>query len=585
MKLPLRAIVAAAMGVSLLLLVAVSFVAYRSNTGFLETEEWVRHAHEILDTSHRLFIALEDVESSHRGYALSGDRRYLTSLPISRGAVPPLLAKLREITADNPRQAKRRTALEGLIEEKLDWNAEVVRRREKEGLASAVKLFDTNQGKLLMSQVVYLMREIEDEEDALLAARLTESRDDARRTSRNVILISFFGVLMNIGWIVLIFRGIGQAEQSASDLSDSEHRLNLALDSAKMGAWDMDLRTDKTVRTLRHDQIFGYETMQPDWGLGRFTKEHVAPADQALVTQAFAEANKTGVFRLECPIIRQDGIRRWVLIEGTLYRDSRGEPSRMMGIVTDNTLEKEKAADLLRAVAQLAAANKELETFSYSVSHDLRAPLRSIDGFSQAVLEDNAGTLNAESVAHLARVRLASQRMAQLIDDMLEMARVSRVEMRMARVDLSALADAALIELARAEPDRSVETAVTPGLHAEGDERLLRLALTNLLSNAWKFTSKSPTARIEFSSFLQPDGTPAFYVRDNGAGFDPVYAHKLFGAFQRLHTEFEFPGTGVGLATVQRVVHRHGGRIWAESAVGKGATFYFTIEKTKERIT
>lgn len=244
---------------------------------------------------------------------------------------------------------------------------------------------------------------------------------------------------------------------------------------------------------------------------------------------------------------------------------------------------KEQAESLSGAYARLAAANKELESFSYSVSHDLRAPLRSIDGFSQAVLEDCAGTLSAESAGHLARVRGATQRMALLIDDMLELSRVSRVELRPSSVDLSALAGKVLEELAKAAPRREVEVSVAPGLRAEGDERLLRLALTNLLDNAWKFTAKTPGARVEFSSFLQPEGLPAFYVRDNGAGFDPAYAHKLFGAFQRLHAEGEFPGTGVGLATVQRVVHRHGGRVWAESAPGKGATFYFTIPNAPRR--
>ena len=571
------------MSVSLLLLAAVTFVAYRSLAGFLLTEERVGHAHEILDTSHRLFIAIEGVESGHRGYALSGDRRYLPSLPLARAAVPPLLAKLREITEDNPRQARRRGALEDLVAAKLDWAAELVRRREKEGLQSAVRLFDTNQGKLLMSQIVSLMREIEDEEDAVLAARLAESREDARGTSRIVILISFIGALMNIGWIMLIYRGIGRLEQGARALAESEQRLKHALDSAKMGAWDLDLKTGRSVRTLRHDQIFGYAALQPGWAVARFMEAHVAIEHQALVKKAFDDAFESGAFRLECPITRKDGARTWILATGIVFRDARGEPSRMTGVITDITEEKERAAALGSAYAQLENANKELESFSYSASHDLRAPLRAIDGFSLALLEDSAGTLSAECTAHLTRVRQASQRMAQLIDDMLEMSRVSRVEMRVSRVDLSALAEETLSDMAKAEPARRVESSVSPGLHAEGDERLLRLVLSNLLGNAWKFTSKTPAARIEFSSSLEPDGTPAFYVRDNGAGFDPAYAHKLFGAFQRLHSDFEFPGTGVGLATVKRVVHRHGGRVWAESAVGKGATFYFTIDKTHGR--
>lgn len=230
-----------------------------------------------------------------------------------------------------------------------------------------------------------------------------------------------------------------------------------------------------------------------------------------------------------------------------------------------------------RLVDEVKRVNAELETFSYSVAHDLRAPLRSIDGFSQAVLEDCAGRLPAESAENLARVRAASRRMAQLIDDILELSRVSRVEMRRERVDLSALARSIVRELQDGARDRRVEVTVASGLAVEGDARLLRLVLQNLLDNAWKFTSKTDRARIEVSGFQKADGTSVIYVRDNGAGFDPAYAHNLFGTFQRLHDAAEYPGTGVGLSTVQRIIHRHHGQTWAEGSPGQGATFYFSI--------
>jgi light-regulated signal transduction histidine kinase (bacteriophytochrome) len=225
----------------------------------------------------------------------------------------------------------------------------------------------------------------------------------------------------------------------------------------------------------------------------------------------------------------------------------------------------------------LELVNKELEAFSYSVSHDLRAPLRSIDGFSQALIEDYADRLDDQARDYLNRVRAATQRMGHLIDDMLALARVTRTEMRRESVDLSALAGDVLAELQKSEPDRRVESHIEPGLVAQGDTPLLRVVLVNLLGNAWKFTGKQAHARIEFGTHPQKTGEPAYFVRDNGAGFDMTYAGKLFGAFQRLHSPHEFPGTGVGLATVQRVVHRHGGRVWTEGAVGKGATFYFTL--------
>jgi PAS domain S-box-containing protein len=250
-----------------------------------------------------------------------------------------------------------------------------------------------------------------------------------------------------------------------------------------------------------------------------------------------------------------------------------------------NVTERKRAEDELRALndserrhaAQLEVANKELEAFSYSVSHDLRAPLRSIDGFSSALMEDYADQLDDQGLSHLKRIRAATLRMAQLIDDLLKLARVSRSEMRTEAVDLSALADGILAECRKTEPNREVECVVQNHMVGHGDERLLHLVLENLLGNAWKFTSKTPRAKIEFAVADQ-GGEEVYFVRDNGAGFDMAYSEKLFGAFQRLHAAADFPGIGVGLATVQRIVHRHGGRVSADGAVGKGATFSFTLE-------
>jgi len=225
---------------------------------------------------------------------------------------------------------------------------------------------------------------------------------------------------------------------------------------------------------------------------------------------------------------------------------------------------------------QLEAANKELEAFAYSVSHDLRAPLRSIDGFSQALLEDYAAQLPEQGHQYLDRVRAAAQHMAELIDDLLKLSRVTRAALQPESIDVSEIARQILYELQRSQPGRKVEFAIAPDLKANGDPHLVRIALENLLSNAWKFTSKRDEAHIEFG-IMNHDDPKTYFVRDNGAGFDMAYAGKLFGAFQRLHSMEEFPGTGVGLATVQRIIHRHGGRVWVESIVDKGSTFYFTL--------
>lgn len=242
----------------------------------------------------------------------------------------------------------------------------------------------------------------------------------------------------------------------------------------------------------------------------------------------------------------------------------------------------ETQAELLLALEQrngeLAAVNTELESFSYSVSHDLRAPLRSIDGFSHALLETSFDRLDDQGRRHLRYVRDAAQRMAALIDDLLELARVTRAELRRERVDLTAIARTVGTRLQGdgGNGERQVEFVVHRELVANGDPRLLAVVLENLLGNAWKFTSKRPMCRIEFG-LDSKNGQSAFFVRDDGAGFDMAYASKLFGAFQRLHSTADFAGTGIGLATVHRIVRRHGGRIWAEGSVDHGATFYFTL--------
>jgi light-regulated signal transduction histidine kinase (bacteriophytochrome) len=226
--------------------------------------------------------------------------------------------------------------------------------------------------------------------------------------------------------------------------------------------------------------------------------------------------------------------------------------------------------------AELQAVNKELEAFSYSVSHDLRAPLRSIDGFSQVLQEDYTEHLDETGRDCTARIRRSAQYMGALIDDMLNLARVTQSELTRSQVDLSAQAREIVEKLRLEVPHRAVEIEIANGIEARGDAHLLRIALTNLLNNAWKFTAGRSPARVEFGKETV-NGETSYFVRDNGVGFDMAYVGKLFGAFQRLHDVREFPGTGVGLATVQRIISKHGGHVWAKGEPGRGATFYFTL--------
>ena len=237
-------------------------------------------------------------------------------------------------------------------------------------------------------------------------------------------------------------------------------------------------------------------------------------------------------------------------------------------------------ARVVQRTQELTAANKELESFSYSVSHDLRAPLRAVDGFSQALMEDEGKRISEDGHEHLRRLRAAANRMGQLIDDLLRLSRLTRAELRREPVDLSVLAREVADGLRKGEPERDTTFDIASDLPTRGDPRLLRVVLENLLGNAWKFTSQRSGARIEFFAESH-QGRPRYCVRDNGAGFDMAYAGKLFTPFQRLHRADEFPGSGIGLATVQRIIHRHGGDISAESVPGGGATFRFTLEESQ----
>jgi PAS domain S-box-containing protein len=319
--------------------------------------------------------------------------------------------------------------------------------------------------------------------------------------------------------------------------------------------------------------------------------ESIHPEDSDRIVAACARLIQGEPLQEEYRIIRPRGEIRWIFARIFPIYSQSGEILRHVGIAA-NITERKQAEQKIRELnqqlemrvqqrtAELTAANKELESFSYSVSHDLRSPLRGIDGFSKALLERYQDQLDDKGKHYLNRIRSGTQRMGELIDDLLQLSRVTRSQMRPTQVNLSAIAQEIAQELSESNPERLVNWLISPDLIVSGDRQLLRIILENLLNNAWKFTSVKIQADIELSCMKchKSNGSSlAYFVRDNGVGFDAFYANKLFQPFQRLHTAEEFPGTGIGLATVQRIVHRHGGDVWAEGLVGEGATFYFTL--------
>jgi PAS domain S-box-containing protein len=375
-----------------------------------------------------------------------------------------------------------------------------------------------------------------------------------------------------------------RAERAESAVAESDSRLSQIIDNTSAVIYLRDCDGKYILVNRQYENLFGVRREK----LVGLTDHDIFPVELA---DAF-RANDLKALESRVPLQMEevaphaDGPHTYITVKYPVT-DATGNPSAVCGISTDITEVKHAQEEIRRLNAELEervrqrtteleASTRELDAFAYSVSHDLRAPLRALDGFSQVLAEDYADVLDETGREYLRRIQAATVRMGQLIDDLLDLSRTTRMELRRQPVDLAHLADEVTAELRAAEPDRVVTIDIDEGLHGSGDPHLLRLVLQNLIGNAWKFTGQRTAARIELG-VQERNGQSVFFVRDNGAGFDPRYADKLFAPFQRVHSAKDFPGSGIGLAIVWRIIRRHGGEVWAESTPGSGATFFFTL--------
>jgi PAS domain S-box-containing protein len=386
---------------------------------------------------------------------------------------------------------------------------------------------------------------------------------------------------------VKVTRDVTERRRMEERLRASESRYRRLFEAARDGILILDAGTRQITDVNPFMvELLGYSR---DEFVGKELWEIGMLQDAEVSRRALRALQETGYIRYEdLPLRTKDGRIRDVEFVSNVYAENGQQVIQCN--IRDIAARKQAEAEIRQLTAdleervrdrtlQLEALNHDLEAFNASVSHDLHAPLRRIDGFVDALQDDYADTIDADGLQFIQAIRVATHRMHELIDALLALGRFSRHEIEQQVVDLSALAHRVAAELHHSHPTRQVDCVIADGLTTHGDARLLRTVLDNLLSNAWKFTAMKAQARIEVGRQTAPEGTSVFFVRDNGAGFDMAYVDKLFGAFQRLHGDTEFPGTGIGLASVHLIIHRHSGRVWAEGVVDQGATFYFSLSK------
>jgi PAS domain S-box-containing protein len=570
--------VIAVSGTALSILVTVGILSYRRTLQEDEDQKWVAHTHLVLQELDAILADLINEETGQRGYIITGDDSYLQAYSFSLQRLQRDIGEVRGLTVDNAAQQRSLSHLDPLLATRLLQLQQGVAARQKQGMTAAVSAAKTGGGQQTMDQARTLIAGMQREEQRLLGERLEKVSTSSRWAKVLIVVGDVMAFFFLLAAALIVHQEMARRKKMEEELRQSEERFRVLVAGVKDYAILM-LDPDGIVVSWNAgaERIKGYRAEEI---LGcHFSRFYLSKeVEVGKPERVLREAVEQGRVEDEGWEVRKDGSCFWADVVIRALYDENGRLRGFVKVTRDMTDRLQAEEEMKARNAQLENANNELKAFSYSVSHDLRAPLRAIDGFSLALFEDYDDQLDPEGKRYIQRIRAAVGRMGQLIDGMLDLARISHAEMVQDTVDLGGLAREIAADLTGSQPERQVAFTIPPTILVKGDRVLLRVMLENLLSNAWKFTSEKEKAYIEIG--VQANGRRAIhFVRDNGAGFDMQHAGKLFGVFQRLHRESEFPGTGVGLATVQRIIHRHGGRIWAEAARGEGATFYFMLQE------
>ncbi len=571
------------LGMALVILLYISISSYRNIVHNNEDRWWVAHTRIVLEELDAILFNLTSAEMDLRGYILTGEAPYLKSYEDDIGRMHKNVKKLHELTIDNPKRQDALHRLEPLIKKKLAAFQGQIDIRRRQGLAASTEAIRTDTGKPLMDLIRALVLEMRKEEELLLTERSEAALAGYEKTKAVIVLgnISAFLFLFAAGFI--INREINRRNQAEEEFGSSEERFRLIVENIVDYAIFM-LDPEGHVISWNNgaERIKGYRV---DEILGRhfacfYPREDIERGKPQDELKAAAAAGRT---EDEGRRVRKDGTTFWANALITAIKDKNGNLRGFVKITRDMTKHEETLEEIRQLnvhlegrTAQLSAANAELEAFSYSVAHDLRAPLRQIAGFSKILTEEHAVELLPAAVRYLEKIQEGAEQMGHLVDDLLNFARVGQQALSYATTSLNSIVQSAIEELETEGAGRDIEWRIDDLSTVECDPVLIKQVFVNLLSNALKYTRKRERALIYIGQTIL-NNQPILFVRDNGVGFEMKYAGKLFGIFQRLHKARDFEGTGVGLAIVDRIVRKHGGRIWAEAELEKGATFFFTL--------